>query len=39
MTEPVYDVAHLGRVELFTPDLDESVDFFVSILGMDDRCA
>jgi catechol 2,3-dioxygenase len=36
MTEPVYDVAHLGRVELLTPDLDASVDFFVSILGMDE---
>lgn len=33
--EPIYDVAHLGRLELFTPKLDESLDFFVSILGMD----
>lgn len=32
--EPVYDVSHLGRVELFTPDLDASVGFFVSVLGM-----
>jgi len=36
MTEPVYDVAHLGRVELLTPDLDASVRFFVSVLGMDE---
>jgi catechol 2,3 dioxygenase len=36
MSEPVYDVAHLGRVELLTPDLDASVDFFVRIFGMDE---
>ena len=35
MTEPVYDVAHLGRVELLTPDLPASVAFFVDVLGMD----
>ena len=35
MTEPVYDVAHLGRVELQTPDLAASLDFFVDVLGMD----
>ena len=35
MTEPVYDVAHLGRVELQTPDLAASHDFFVDVLGMD----
>jgi catechol 2,3-dioxygenase len=32
--EPVYDVAHLGRVELLTPDLDASLGFFVDVLGM-----
>jgi catechol 2,3-dioxygenase len=36
MTEPVYDVAHLGRVELLTPDLEASVGFFISVLGMDE---
>ena len=36
MTEPVYDVAHLGRVELLTPDLDASLEFFVVVLGMDE---
>ena len=34
--EPVYDVAHLGRVELLTPDLEASREFFVSLLGMDE---
>lgn len=34
MTEPVYDVAHLGRVELLTPDVDASLGFFVDVLGM-----
>ena len=33
VTEPVYDVAHLGRVELLTPDLQASLDFFVDVLG------
>ena len=32
--EPVYDVAHLGRVELLTPDLEASLGFFVDVLGM-----
>jgi catechol 2,3 dioxygenase len=36
MSEPVYDVAHLGRVELLTPDLDASVEFFVEIFGLDE---
>jgi catechol 2,3-dioxygenase len=33
--EPVYDIAHLGRVELLTPDLEASAEFFVELLGMD----
>ena len=33
MSEPVYDVAHLGRVELLTPDLPASLAFFVDVLG------
>ena len=36
MTEPVYDVAHLGRVELLTPDLPASVGFFTDVLGMEE---
>ncbi|MEW5868155.1 MAG: catechol 2,3-dioxygenase [Chloroflexota bacterium] len=32
--EPIYDVAHLAHVELLTPKLEESVRFFVDILGM-----
>ena len=36
MTEPVHDVAHLGRVELLTPDLTASLGFFVDVLGMDE---
>ncbi|AEJ43443.1 hypothetical protein TC41_1511 [Alicyclobacillus acidocaldarius subsp. acidocaldarius Tc-4-1] len=27
--EPVYDIAHLGHVELFTPVMDESYRFFM----------
>ena len=34
--EPVRDVAHLGRVELLTPTLEASRDFFVSVLGLDE---
>jgi catechol 2,3-dioxygenase len=34
--EPVHDLAHLGRVELFTPDLDASLRFFVEILGLNE---
>jgi catechol 2,3-dioxygenase len=36
VTERVLDVAHLGRVELLTPDLDASRRFFVEVLGMDE---
>ena len=32
--EPVYDVAHLAHVELLTPTLEESSQFFVEIMGM-----
>ena len=35
MAEPIYDVAHLGRVELLTPDLDASLAFFVDVFGLD----
>ena len=32
--EPIHDVAHLAHVELLTPKLDESVLFFVEVMGM-----
>src|SRR6201986_2807977 len=32
--EPVLDIAHLGHIELFTPKPDESLAFFVDVLGM-----
>lgn len=32
--EPCFDIAHLAHVELLTPALDESVRFFVDVLGM-----
>ncbi len=32
--EPIMDMAHLGHLELLTPKLEESVRFFVDIMGM-----
>src|SRR5690349_8670696 len=32
--EPIMDVAHLGHLELVTPRLEQSVRFFVDVLGM-----
>ena len=32
--EPIMDVAHLGHVELLTPKPEESLRFFVDVLGM-----
>ena len=32
--EPIHDMAHLAHVELLTPRLDESVQFFIDIMGM-----
>src|SRR3712207_1806071 len=32
--EPVYDIAHLAHVELLTNKPDESLDFFVNVLGL-----
>jgi catechol 2,3-dioxygenase len=32
--EPITDIAHLGHLELFTPKPEESVRFFVDIMGM-----
>ncbi|GLZ02696.1 catechol 2,3-dioxygenase [Actinomadura sp. NBRC 104412] len=34
MTAPWGDIAHLGHVELLTPDLDGTVWFFTDILGL-----
>ncbi|MBO0842859.1 MAG: catechol 2,3-dioxygenase [Nocardioides sp.] len=34
MPNPLGDIAHLGHVELLTPDLDASVWFFTDILGL-----
>ncbi|MCX4237898.1 catechol 2,3-dioxygenase [Streptomyces ortus] len=34
MAPPLGDIAHLGHVELLTPDLDASVRFFTEYLGL-----
>lgn len=35
-TERVRDIAHVGAVELFTPTLAETTDFFVRLLALDE---
>src|ERR1700724_245629 len=32
--EPIFDLAHLGHMELLTPKPDESLKFFVEVMGM-----
>ena len=32
--EPIYDVAHLGHVELYTDKFEESLDFFTRVYGL-----
>jgi catechol 2,3-dioxygenase len=32
--EPIHDIAHLAHVELLTPKPDESLRFFVDVMGM-----
>src|SRR5262245_15540333 len=32
--EPIFDIAHLAHVELLTPHLEETLDFFKNLLGM-----
>ena len=32
--EPIMDLAHLGHLEILTPKPDESLRFFVDILGL-----
>jgi catechol 2,3-dioxygenase len=34
MTEPCFDVAHLGHVELYTDKFEESLDFFTRVYGL-----
>jgi catechol 2,3-dioxygenase len=33
--EPIHDIAHLGRVELWTPKLERSLWYFRDVLGME----
>ncbi len=32
--EPIFDIAHLGHLEMLTPKPQESLDFFVRVFGM-----
>src|ERR1700752_5245401 len=32
--EPIFDLAHLGHMELLTPKPEESLKFFVDVMGM-----
>ena len=32
--EPIFDLAHLGHMEMLTPKPDESLKFFVDVMGM-----
>ena len=32
--EPIHDIAHLAHVEMLTPKPDESLRFFVEVVGM-----
>ena len=34
MSEPCFDVAHLGHVELFSNTIDKSLDFFTRVYGL-----
>ena len=34
MSEPCFDVAHLGHIELLTDKFEESLDFFVRVYGL-----
>ena len=34
MPEPIFDVAELSAVELFSPDVDRTIWFFRDLLGM-----
>jgi catechol 2,3-dioxygenase len=39
VSEPIRDVAHLGHVELLTPDLEASREFFVDVYGLEETDA
>jgi catechol 2,3-dioxygenase-like lactoylglutathione lyase family enzyme len=32
--EPIYDIAHLGHLEMLTDKPEASLDFFVQVLGL-----
>jgi len=32
--EPIFDIAHLGHIELLTPKLEKTRSFFVDVMGM-----
>ena len=32
--EPIFDIAHLGHLELLTPEFDKSARFFIDVMGM-----
>src|ERR1700728_264245 len=32
--EPIFDLAHLAHMEMLTPKPDESLEFFVEVMGM-----
>lgn len=34
LEEPIYDIAHLAHAEMYTPKLEESVEFFVQVMGL-----
>jgi catechol 2,3-dioxygenase len=34
LPEPIFDLAHLGHLEMFTPKPEESLRFFVKVMGM-----
>lgn len=34
LPEPIYDLAHLGHLEMLTPKPEESLNFFVNVMGM-----
>lgn len=36
-TDPVFDLAHIGHVELFSPKFDESLKFFQEVMGMEEE--
>ena len=37
--EPIFDLAHLGHLELLTPKPDESLRFFIDVMGMTSAAA